>query len=56
MLAFGLACVPVALSLYDSGARNATSASPMSLVCPLTLCIVGFLSVIHGIKSLLTKR
>ena len=55
-LAFGLVCIPIALALYNSGARNAPTASPMGLMCPLSLCIVGLLSLSHGIKSILTKR
>ena len=43
-----VACITAAAS--GSGEANVTS-----LICPLTMCILGVLSLVQGIRAIVTK-
>jgi hypothetical protein len=53
---FGLLCLPIMIRLFDVGARGNSNMSPTSLVCPAMMCILGILSFVHGLRSVLAKR
>ncbi len=38
------------------GTNANSSANPMGLICPLMLCILGVMALVHGIRALMTKK
>jgi hypothetical protein len=59
---FGLLCIPIMFRLFESSTNGQPNMGgppnidPCGLVCPLSMCILGILSFVHGLRAVIAKK